>query len=368
MKLKFPRIKPIKFPFSFSGFGAGLSLRDQALFAKRLSLLAKAGVPILTAVNIIKKQTKGANRRMFEAIAHDIANGQFLHKTLGKFKRVFGEFAINIIKVGETSGTLSDNLRYLAEELDKKRELRGKIIGALVYPLVILIASFGIAGLLTLYLFPKLLPVFQSLRVDLPFTTRALIAVSSFLQNYGVWVLVGLILLVIGIIVGLWFKPIRYAFNYLSLKIPIFGPMIRYYHLTNMCRTLGLLLRGQVRVLEAVEVASETSSNLLYVKELANLRHAITRGSNISKHLEKNPKLFPAMLTDMVAVGETTGNLSDTLTYLAQIYEQELDEQTKRLSGLIEPAMMISMGLLVGFIAISIITPIYAVTQHLTPR
>lgn len=360
-KLNFSKLSVYK-------FNVRLSLQEQALFAKRLSLLSKAGVPILESINILKKQTRGAKRKMFESIAHDTASGQFLHKSLGKFRRVFGDFAINIIKVGETSGTLSDNLKYLAEEIDKKRELRGKVIGALVYPIVILISAFAVTGLLTLYLFPKLLPVFQSLRVDLPFTTRALLAFSNFLVHYGLWVIVGIIAAIISIIVGLRFKPVRFFFHRVSLRLPIIGPLFRYYHLTNMCRTLGLLLKGSVRVLEAVTVAADTSTNLLYNRELHNLHRAITKGSNIAKHLEYHPRLFPILLTEMVSIGETTGNLSDTLIYLAQIYEQELDEQTKRLSSVIEPAMMIGMGLLVGFVAISIITPIYEVTQHLNPK
>lgn len=347
---------------------AKLSLRDQALFAKRLSLLSRAGVPILDSINVLKRQAKGTNRRMFEQIARDVSNGQFLSKSLLKFKKVFGDFAINIIRVGETSGTLSDNLQYLAQEIDKKRELKGKIVGALIYPFVIMIAALGICGLLTFFLFPKLLPVFQSLHADLPFTTRALIAVSNFLVHYWLVVIVGLIFMVVGFIFLLRLKPVRFFFDRTLLRIPVIGLLFQQYHLTNMCRTIGLLLKGQVRVVETIVVAGETTTNLVYRRELENLRHAVMKGSNIAKFLEKQPKLFPPMLTEMIAIGEATGNLSETLLYLGQIYEQELDEQTKRLSSVIEPAMMLLMGLMVGFIAISIITPIYEVTQHLQPK
>lgn len=355
--------------FSMYKYSARLSLRDQALFAKRLSLLSRSGVPILESIKILSRQSKGSNKKMFDDIANDVANGQFLSRSLGKFNRVFGEFAINIIRVGETSGTLSDNLKYLAEETDKKRELKGKVVGALVYPAVILVASIGIAALLTLYLFPKLLPVFNSLHVDLPITTRALIWVSTFLQNYELWVILGLILSFIIFIICLkFFRSFKKAFHWFLLKLPIIGPLFQNYYLTNVCRTMGLLMRGQVHVLEAITVTAETSANLLYMDELTELKIAITKGSNIAKHMEKTPKLFPGMMTEMIHIGETTGNLADTLTYLAQIYEQELDEQTKRLSSLIEPTMMIAMGLLVGMVAVSIITPIYEVTQHLNPR
>ena len=375
-KKRLPKIKIPNLNEAFSAsrdfvltFNARLSLQDQALFARRLSMLSKAGVPILESINIIRRQTKGATRKMFDHIAHDVASGQFLSKSLSKYSRVFGDFAVNIIKVGETSGTLSENLQYLAEEIDKGRELRGKVISALIYPIIILVSSLGISGFLTLYLFPKLMPVFLSLQVDLPVSTRFLIWLSTFLVKYGSWVLLALFLAFFAAAIGFASsKRFRFLLDSVILRMPIAGEVLRHYNLSNICRTLGLLLRGQVRVIEAISVASETSSSPLYKSELAGLREAITKGSNISTYLEKNPHLFPNMLTEMVAIGEKTGNLSETLSYLAQIYEQELAEKTKRLSSVIEPAMMIVMGVLVGFIAISIITPIYEVTQHLNPR
>jgi type IV pilus assembly protein PilC len=349
-------------------FAPRLSLQEQALFARRLSLLAKSGVSLLESLNILKRQTKGATRAMFDQIAHDVAGGRFLSKSLARHKHVFGDFAINIIRVGETSGTLPENLKYLAEEIEKKKELRGKVIGALIYPAILMVAAFAISGILTLYLFPKLMPVFSSLRVNLPMSTIILIRVSTFLSAYGLWVIVGLLLAAIGVAISLRFENVRFLFHRAALRVPIMGSVFQHYHITNMCRTMGILLHGQVRVTEAVGIVSETSTNLVYKKELARLQTAITKGSNISKHLEKTPRLFPTMLAEMVAIGEMTGNLSETLMHCAEIYEHELAEKTKRLSSVIEPAMMLSMGLLVGFIAISIITPIYEVTQHLQPK
>ncbi|MDO8522785.1 MAG: type II secretion system F family protein, partial [bacterium] len=335
--------------FKFQGFGPRLSLRDQALFAKRLSLLIKADVPLLEAINILKRSiTNPANKKMMESIAHDVANGQYLSKSMFKYKKVFGDFAVNIIRVGETSGTLADNLKYLSEEIDKSRELKGKVVGALIYPAIILVAALAISGLLTLFLFPKLLPIFQSLHANLPFTTRALIWLSTFLLHYGLWVIFGLSFLVAGFIFALSYENIRYYWDALILKLPVIGSLFKNYHLTSMCRTLGLLLRGGVRVLEATAVASETATNLIYRRELDNLQKDVSKGLTIARHLEHRPKLFPPMFTEMIAIGEATGNLSDTLVYLAEISEQELDETAKRFSSIIEPAMMIVMGLLVG--------------------
>lgn len=348
---------------------AKLSLQEQSLFARRLSLLVKAGMPILESINILKKQAKSlSNKKMFETIFHDVSNGQFLSKSLGRFSKVFGSFAVNIIKVGETSGTLSENLKYLSQELDKKRELKRKITGALVYPLFIMVAAFAVSALLTVYLFPKLLPVFQSLKVELPFTTRALLGLSTFLIKFGFFLLAGLIAAFFLFIFLLRFRRFKFQLDRFFLRLPLVGLLLKHYYLANICRTLGLLLKSQVRVLEAVQITADTTANLIYERELRNLHRDITKGGTFSKYFEKNERLFPVLVSEMLSVGEATGNLSETLLYLSEIYEQELNDETKRLSNVIEPAMMILMGLMIGFIAISIITPIYEVTQHLSPR
>ena len=345
--------------FSLPLLGSRLSLREQALFAKRLSLLVKAGVPLLKSLTILSRQTKSrANRKMFEHICFDIENGQFLAKSLSSYKRTFGEFAINIIRVGETSGTLSENLKYLADELDKKRRLRQKVIGALVYPIVIMVASLAVSGLMTVYLFPKLLPIFKSLNVELPLMTRMLLFLSNFLTHYWYLVILAMVVLAVVFAILMRFSRFRFAVHRISLVVPILGPLLKDYHLVNMCRTLGILIKSSVLILEAAIVAADTSTNLAYQKEIHGLHRSITKGSNLAKHFQKNTKLFPNILTQMIEVGESTGNLSDTFLYLADMYEEDLDEQTKRLSSVIEPVMMIGMGLLVGFIAISIITPI----------
>ena len=348
---------------------ARLSLKEQVLFAKRLSLLVKAGVPILKSLSLLETQAVSrANRKMFAQILRDVANGQFLFKSLSRFQGVFGDFAINVIRIGETSGSLSENLKYLAEEIEKKRMLRQKIVGALVYPVVIMIAAFSVSGLMTVYLFPKLLPVFKSLNVQLPLITRALIGISAFLLQWWLALVAVLIVCVIAFAFLMRLEAFRFRVNQMSLKIPFVGTLLMHYHLVNICRTLGNLMRSNIRILEAITITADTSTNLVYRKTLRHLHQSIAKGGNISTYLEKHPRFFPPMLSQMVAIGETTGNLSETLLYLGEMYEQELDEQTKRLSSTIEPLMMVMMGVLVGFIAISIITPIYEITQHLNPR
>ena len=183
-------------PLSYTSF----SIKKQTFFAKRLSFLIRAGIPILESVSVIRRQAKSKSEaKILGKIASDIMNGQSLAGSLAKFKGVFGNFMINVIRAGESSGSLTENLNYLAEELRKKELLRKKILSSMFYPLIILIATFAITALLVVYIFPKILPIFASLNVELPITTRAVIFLSNSLRSYGFWILLGIIILVIAL-------------------------------------------------------------------------------------------------------------------------------------------------------------------------
>ncbi len=312
--------------------------------------------------------TTRRGRRVIAQIIHDVANGQSLAKSLAKFPNVFGNFGINIIKVGESSGTLSQNLDYLAEELKKRQILRRTVMGAFVYPAVITVASVGITAFLVLFLFPKIMPVFISLNVNLPVSTRILIAVTTFLQDWGVVLLgsMGVVLIVFTVLLRRS-TSFHFACDAFVLRVPLIGGVIRHYNLANISRTLGLLLRSGLTLSEAIPLTADTTHNLVYEKELHGVAASVNRGERISAHFAKRQFLFPDIMTHLVGVGERTGNLSDALVYLAELYETEINDFTKNLSSLIESVLMIAMGIIVGFIAISIITPIYGITQNIHP-
>ncbi len=344
-----------------------MSTKEQTFFVKRLSFLIKAGVPMLESLVMIEEQTRNkAHAHIFKSVIYDVTRGQYLSTSLGKFRKMFGDFSINIISFGESTGMLSDNLEYLAEELQKKNALKKKVIGAFIYPLIITIATFGITGFLMIYLFPKIIPVFSSLHIDLPLTTRIVIAFSTFLTNHWIYMILGMLVFVALIIILLKKSTIfHFYFDRLILKLPIVGKIISSYNMANFTRTLGLLLKSGITVSESMEIVEKISGNLVYKREYRALGEIVNRGEKISVYLYKSRKLFPDVLTQVVSVGERSGNLSHSLLYLSELYETELDDFTKNLSTMIEPILMIIMGLLVGFIAISIITPIYSITQNL---
>jgi type IV pilus assembly protein PilC len=344
-----------------------MSLKEQTFFIKRLSFLLKAGIPILESLTMIREQTRQKGLiTILDTVIKDVSGGQNLSTSLGKFHKIFGDFSINIISFGESAGILSDNLTYLAEELKKKNNLQKKVKGAFIYPAVVTFATLGITGFLMIYLFPKILPVFSSLHMTLPLSTRIIMAISDFLIHHGFALIIGIIVFILAFMFTLRKVPIfRFYFDKFLMRIPMIGDVIKHYNLANTTRTIGLLLKSGVTFGETLAITTKVSGNLVYKREFEAMAEAINRGERISVYLAKNRDLFPEVLTQIISVGERSGNLSNSFIYLSELYENEVEEFTKNISNLIEPALMIFMGVLVGFIAISIITPIYSITQNL---
>lgn len=343
-------------------------IRDQIVFVKRLSMVLRSGMPILQGLRILHEEVHSRSaERILGSLAEDVAQGQSLTIALKKFENIFGQFVINIVRVGEASGTLPENLEYISQELHKKHELRKKIITALMYPFVIVCATLGITVLLIVYIFPKILPVFLSLTATLPLSTQLLILLSTLLTQYGLLFL--LVFLTLGIVYVLFLRADRFHLfiDRILVRLPLFGKLSQYYNLANMCRTMSLLLKSDVRIADAIEITADSLRNRAYQVELHKAGAAILHGQRISTRLKHNKVLFPTLLVQMVSVGESTGNLSETFKYLSRTYESEIRDWTKNLSSVLEPILMLTMGLIVGFIAISVIAPIYGITQNLHP-
>src|SRR3990167_10702151 len=205
-----------------------LSLKEKMLFSRHMEVMVKSGMQILQSLEILKKQTKSAAfKKILEQIIGDVKNGHFLSSGLERYRNVFGDFFINLVRVGETSGTLAENLQYLTEELKKKDELQRKVKGALAYPVIILLATVGITSIMIFVIFPKILPVLTSINVELPLVTRAFISISQFLTKYGY--LVGLAM--VGLMVGFWailkIPRVRFIWHQTILAIPMVGDMSR---------------------------------------------------------------------------------------------------------------------------------------------
>ncbi len=353
----------------FKNFSVTLShftTSEQVIFIKRLAMMLRSGMPIVAVLEMLDSQSHTlVSKRITKSLVTDVAKGQTLSFAMQKFPKSFGVFCINMVRVGESSGTLPLNLEYVTVELKKKQELRKQIVGALVYPAIIVIATLGITFFLILYIFPKILPIFSSLHIDLPLSTRIVIEVSELLKSY--WhILLGSIALCVVVYPQLCKNnTFKYARDSALLKIPIFGRLHVSYNLTNVLRTLGLLLQHEVWIVEALTIASLSSDNLVYKEVLIDAQKGVVQGQLLSARLQKHTRLFPPLCIQMIKASELTGNLGPTLEYISEIYEADMRDATKNLTTVLEPILMLTMGLCVGFIAVSIITPIYGITQNL---
>lgn len=340
-----------------------VSLAEKIMFTKHLSMMTQSGMSEIEGIQLIKSQVKSKGFRIIlEDVTSGLENGQFLSATLKPYERVFGSLFISIIGLGEVSGTLSENLSFLSQELKESKRLRAKVKSALIYPIIILIATLAVVSALVLFVLPKILPIFSSLGTDLPFTTKALVFVANALKEDFFIILGSGVALIIIWAILLRIRPIKYAFHRVLLFLPFAGSISKKYNMANITRTLGILLKSGVKIVEAVTSASNITENLVYKRALVEAAENVKRGEALHETLEQKPSIFPPTVSRMIEVGEKTGNLDENLDYLAEFYKNEVDETVSNLSSVLEPALLLLMGGLVGFVAISIITPIYKIT------
>lgn len=353
--------------FKFASLLLHVPLQEKVLFARHIAVAIKSGMTLSEGLKLVLSQTKSKSfKKILTTIVNDTNNGMFLSASMSKYSEVFGELFVNIVRVGETSGTLVENLNYLAVELKKKKELHSKVRGAMIYPMVILCATVGIVATLMIGVFPKILPVFASMNIKLPMTTKILIATSTFMSTYTVYLLLGLFLFIVIIWYVSHFDFFKHAWHHTILKLPIVGKIAIKVNSATLTRTLGLLLNSGVQIIEAVNITASTLDNYVYRHELSKAGETLRRGDMLTSYLRKDQKLFPPIMVNMIEVGENTGNLVENLSYLSEFYGSDVDEVLKSLSSIIEPILLLVMGLLVGFMALSVVTPIYQISQSLT--
>ncbi len=341
-----------------------LSNKDKIFFARRMEMMLRAGMQVLDSLVKLREQAKNPSFiKILDQIIQDIKNGQFLYIGLGRYKRIFGEFFINVVRVGEISGTLSNSFKYLAEELKKKQELATKVKGAMIYPAVILIATLGITGILIFFIFPKVIPIFESMRVELPIITVILITISKFLLNYGIHLIAGIIAFLVFFWLLLRIPKIKMLWHRTFLIIPYLSKLTVAVNVIGFARTMALLLKSGVKIVDTLTTTADTLSNRVYRREIIKAAEHVRGGGTVAEYLKTKPRYFPMVFSQMIEVGENTGTLDETALFLADFYEEELDSSTKALSTILEPILLVVMGLTVSFVALSILLPIFQITQ-----
>lgn len=342
----------------------GTSLVEKVVFAKHLSLMVKSGVVISEALKILYQGSSGKFKETIGEIYNSVKSGRTLSRSLGRYPKIFSDFFVGAVYAGESSGTLGESLENVANQLRKEQELDEKIKGALLYPIIILVAAFAMSLFLAFYILPKIIPLFEGMKMQLPWTTRLLITFSHLVEKYGSLMLAGIILLVI---ILAWLLRQNFAkpfFHKIWLSLPIVNNIVRQANLARFSRTLGTLLTSGLNIVEALDITGKSTTNYYYRQALFTVGKGVSKGNKLSVNLAKFKEYFPDMLIRMVSIGEESGKLEETLVYLADFYEEEVDNSTKNLSVIVEPILLIAVGLGVGFLALSIITPIYSITGN----
>lgn len=337
-----------------------LGLEEKMMFTKHMSTMLKVGITVNEALGILKSQTPTAkNKRMYDNIIDRINSGQTLANSLREYEKVFSEIFVNMVATGEKSGTLESVFEYLDVQLEKEYELRKKVVSAFIYPAVIIgitiLLTFGIV----VFIMPRIGGIFTSFDVKLPLPTRILMGLSSFILDHPLKAAL-LFFVLMGSIIGLFrAKFLKPMWHRIFLRLPVFGKILIYVNLARFSRTMNSLLQAGVPITEALQITGSMMGNSIYKNAVMISREKVEQGGKLGESFEDFPKLFPPILTKMLHIGEITGSLETTSAHLAELYEREVDNITRNLSVLLEPILLLFMGLMIGGIAVSIIMPIY---------
>ena len=352
----------------------GVSQKEKFFLAEHLSLMLKGGIPISEALETLRDESRSRTfRRILSDILERALEGESLGKSFARYPQIFDRFFLSIVKIGETSGSLEENLKHLATQLRKDYELGRKVMGALLYPSLIALLAIAIILLVIFWVLPKITPVFQSLQAmgvvgQLPLATKILLDLGAFLKKYGILIPVILILLFFIFKALKRIKQVRFYIDKISLSLPLLGDIFKNINLARFSWNLYTLLKSGMPILETLEICANILPNEIYRNNLAMIKSQVERGEKISSALKKNPKYFPPIFSAMILVGEKTGALEESSLYLAQFYSQEADSSLQNISDIIGPILLIFVGILVVLVAFATIIPIFRFIGEIKTR
>jgi type IV pilus assembly protein PilC len=332
-------------------------------FTRQLSTMINAGLPLATSLSILEEQSKSEMSKLTGNLLKDIEGGMSFSEALSKHKDNFTRIYIQLAKAGEVGGVLDSVLERLAETMEKEKDFKAKTKGAMIYPVIVLVAMIIVAVVMMVAVIPKLTSMYDDFGAELPAPTRILMSISDFFRK--AWWLFAL--LAGGGFAGLrsWKKTPQgeKAINAFVLKIPIIGDMQKKIVLTDFTRTMSLLLGAGVSILEALEIVADAIDSAVYREQLKEATQQVERGVTLSNAISSYDS-FPPILHQMISVGEETGKMDEILSKISEYFEKESEYAVKNLTTAIEPMIMIVLGLMVGFIVVSIIMPIYSLTSQ----
>lgn len=341
--------------------GGSISISEKAVFCRFLATMLRAGLTLTEAVEIIREETKNKKlERVLFDISYEIRKGKSLSSVLSKYKRDFDPVFITMVKAGEESGTLDKSFDYLAKQLLSSYELIQKVKGALMYPAVIVCAMSANFMIMLVFVLPKLSEVFTQLNVELPATTKFVLGIGNFIGKNTVEVIVGLLVFVLAISIIFIFPKTREAITSFFLRLPAIKKVTTQVDIARFSRTLSTLLRSGVPIMVALDVCSNILRQPELRKQSKQYSSGVASGQSLSAIITQGKQVFPPTVIQTIKAGEKSGSLEEVLEEMADFYEKEVDFNLKRLTSLLEPLLMLVIGVAVGGMVIIMITPIYS--------
>lgn len=339
-------------------------LHDRITFARNLGSMLDAGLALSRALTVMERQIKNPRlNKIVTEVNTSVKEGKTLSDSLAIHPNVFNKLFVSMVRAGEESGTLSKSLKNLSDQMNSVYLLGKKVKGALVYPAVIMVLMLGIGILMLVYVVPTLTSTFKELNIELPWSTRLVIGLSDALRNHSLLFLLGGVGLGVGAYFAARAKATRRAFDFIVLRIPIIGVLVKETNAARTARTLSALLAAGVEVVLSMEITENVVQNSYFKTVLGEAKEKIKKGDPIAAVFEANDKYYPPLVGEMISIGEETGKIGEMLEGVASFYENEVDQKTKDLSSVVEPFLMIFIGAAVGFFALAMITPTYSLVN-----
>jgi type IV pilus assembly protein PilC len=342
--------------------------KDLMVVTRQLATLVDAGLPLLRGLRVLLRQTKNPTLRIaLENMGQSVEGGSTFSEALAQHPRIFNHLYVNMVRAGEAGGVIEVVLKRLAEFMEKAEKIKNKVKGAMIYPIVVMVAAVGILAFLLTAIIPKFEEIFKDLLegTKLPAVTRFVIAASRTVRE-NILIVIGLVVVAV-ILVSIWknTKRGRYHVDRLKLAMPVLGTLLRRSAIARMTRTLGTLLTSGVPILQALTIVRDTSGNAVIANAIQNVHDSVKEGESMTAPLEAS-KVFPPMVVSMVEVGEETGALPDMLIRIADTFDDEVDNAVSGLTSIIEPVMIIFLAVVVGTIVIAMFLPLVTVIETLS--
>ncbi|KKS77653.1 MAG: hypothetical protein UV74_C0013G0158 [Candidatus Woesebacteria bacterium GW2011_GWB1_43_14] len=352
--------------FSFiSRFRSRVSNTDLTTFTRQLATMVNAGLPLADSLAILRLQSSKSIQPIATRVLADVEGGSSLSNALKVHPKVFNPTYIALIKAGETGGVLDKVLVRLADNLERQQEFRGKVKGAMIYPAIIILGMVVVTGIMVIFVIPRLNELYTQFDQDLPFTTQILSGMASLFLTFWPVVLVVFGSLFWGFTIYRKTDTGRRRIDEFIFNIPVWGDLQKEVILADLTRTLSLMVGAGVPILESLSVVGDVVGNVVIGEALADVHKQIEKGFPVAFAFAKHPEAFPYLVSQMVSVGEETGKMDEVLGKVAHVYEVSSEQKIKALTTLIEPAVMVVLGIGVAFLVISVILPIYNLTTSL---